>query len=202
MWKYFIALLMALSATLSADIQVLAFSGSTREESTNKKLINEAAALASQMGANVTLIDLRDFPMPFYDGDVEETEGMPENAKKFRELVKQSDVILIASPNYNGSFSGVLKNVLDWASRSEEGDEARDVFQNKKFAIMSASPGKTGGVGGLTHLRTVLEKLRGKVIPQQVGIPYSSTAFDSYGKIISPEQQSELEALIRAVLAD
>src|ERR1700722_9272224 len=134
MWKWMVVLCIACTAALNAEINVLAFAGSTRVNSSNKKLIKEAASLAGQMGAQVTLIDLRDFPMPFYDGDLEENEGMPENAQEFRRLINQSQVILIASPNYNGSFSGVLKNALDWASRSEEGGDAQDVFRGKKFA--------------------------------------------------------------------
>jgi chromate reductase, NAD(P)H dehydrogenase (quinone) len=200
MWKWIAVLCIAFTAALNAEIHVLAFAGSTRENSTNKKLIKEAAALASQMGAQVTVIDLRDYPMPLYDGDLEEQEGMPENAQEFRRLISQSQVIMIASPNYNGSFPGVLKNALDWASRSEEGGEARDVFREKKFAIMSASPGKSGGIKGLPHLRDVIGNLKGQVIPLQMGIPDADNAFDAQGKLTNLALKSQLEDLVRTLL--
>jgi len=94
------------------------------------------------MNATVTEIDLRDYPLPFYDGDLEANQGQPENAKKLIQLMKRSDLIIIASPNYNGSISGVLKNMIDWTSRSEEGKLSYVAFKNKKFLLLSTSPGK------------------------------------------------------------
>lgn len=199
MWKW-LAIICVVGVTSVNAIDVLAFSGSTREDSTNKKLLMEAAAIATEMGAHVTVIDLRDYPMPFYDEDLERAHQVPESVGKFRALLQENQVIFIASPNYNGSFSGVLKNALDWASRSEDGQEARDVFKGKQFAIMSASPGKTGGVKGLPHLRAVLENLKGHVITQQLGIPQSDGAFDAEGKLINPELRSQLRALVEAAL--
>ena len=202
MWKYIFILCVFLTTALSAEVKVLAFSGSTREASFNKKLIQEATLLATEMGAEVTLIDLRDFPMPFYDGDLEETEGMPASAVELRKLIHEHQIIMIASPNYNGSFSGVLKNALDWASRNEQGGEARAVLEGKKLVLMSASTGKTGGIKGLPHLRKVLENLRGKVIATEIGIPYADKAFDENGKLIDATLQKDLEALIREALID
>src|SRR5262245_37351060 len=121
MWKWMIILCVACSAALHAEINILAFAGSTRQESVNKKLIAEAAFVARQLGANVTLIDLKDYPIPLYDGDLEAKKGMPSKAKKLRQLIEKHSIILIASPEYNGSLSAVLKNVIDWMSRTEEG---------------------------------------------------------------------------------
>lgn len=201
MWKWIIILCLACSATLSAEVKVLAFSGSTRKDSFNKKLLGEAVNIAREMGDKVKVIDLKDYSMPFYDGDLEEKQGMPSKAKQLRQLMIQSQVILIASPEYNGSLPALLKNAIDWASRSEEGGSSRDAFKGKKFAIMSASPGPTGGARGLAHLRAIIEDVGGTVIPQQVVVPDAYNAFDEQGHLKDPKLRRELQQLIQAVSA-
>ena len=103
--------------------KILAFAGSARRDSLNKKLIRVAAKSAERAGADVTLIDLRDFPMPLYDGDLEDAEGIPENGLKFRALLKSHPSIWISTPEYNSSIPPLLKNSLDWASRPVDGEE-------------------------------------------------------------------------------
>lgn len=194
-------LCLACSASLCAEKKVLAFAGSTREGSTNKKLVIEAANIARQMNANVTVIDLKDYPLPFYDEDLETNQGMSPKASQLRQLMIQSDVIFIASPEYNGSLSGILKNAIDWASRSEQGSGSTDAFKGKKFAIMSASPGSGGGARGLTHLRTIIENVNGTVIPQQVVIPDSYNAFDEQGHLKNENQKKELSKLVQTAIS-
>lgn len=193
-------LCVALSATLSAEIKVLAFAGSTREDSVNKKLVSEAANLARQLGASVTVIDLRDYPTPFYDADLEAAQGMPVKAKELRRLMIDSQAIFIASPLYNGSVSAVLKNAIDWASRGENGGSSREAFKGKKFAIMSASPSAKGGAKGLTHLRAILEDIGGTVIPQQVALPDAYHAFDDQGRLKNEQIKAELQQLVETAL--
>ena len=200
MWKWMIILCVVFSVNLSAEIKILAFSGSTREDSVNKKLIFEAASLTRQMSANITVIDLKDYPIPFYDGDLEAKEGMPTTAKQLRQLMIQSHIILIASPEYNGSLSAVLKNTIDWASRSEEGGSSREAFKGKKFVIMSASPGSSGGARGLVHLRTIIENIGGTVIPQQLVVPDAYNAFDQQRHLKNPKMKLELQQLIEAAI--
>lgn len=173
---------------LSAETKVLAFAGSTRADSYNKKLVQEAAEIARKKGATVTVIDLKDFKMPFFDEDLEKTEGMPFAAKQFRQLMLDHQVIIIASPEYNGSLSAVLKNALDWASRNEEGKPSRDAFKGKKFALLSASPGQGGGSTGLTHLRSIIERIGGEVVSKQTSIPSAYKAFTPDGHLISSQQ--------------
>jgi chromate reductase, NAD(P)H dehydrogenase (quinone) len=183
-----------------SEIKVLAVAGSTRDDSVNKKLVTEAAHLARQMGSKVTIIDLKDYPMPLYDADVEANQGMPIKGKQLRQLMIQSQVILIASPEYNGSLSGVLKNAIDWASRSEEGVSSREAFKGKKFGIMSASPGSGGGSRGLVHLKQIIENIGGTVIDQQVVIPDAYHAFDEQGCIKNPSQKAQLQQQIQAAV--
>lgn len=197
MWKWMMLLCCVLTADICAEIKVLAFAGSIREDSVNKKLVLEAADIASKLGASVHVIDLKDYALPFYDADMEAKEGMPAKAKQLRQLMIQSEVILIASPEYNGSFSALLKNTIDWMSRSENKGSSREAFQGKRFVIMSASPGSGGGARGLVHLRTVLENLGGTVIPEQVAVPGAYNAFDEQGHIKNPQLKIELQQLIQ-----
>jgi len=198
MLKWILIFTMAMSAALSAEINVLAFAGSTRQDSVNKKLINEAAKIARDLGANVSLVDLKDYPMPLYDADLEAAEGMPENVKYLRNLMLQSQVVLVASPDYNHSIPAVLKNTLDWISRSENAERSREAYLGKKFAIMSASPGKGGGAKALVHLRDILEDQRAIVLPQQLSIPDAYNAFDEEGKLKDPKLHTDLQQLIES----
>lgn len=187
------------SIPLHAEIKVLALSGSTRKDSYNKKLVSEAADVAKQLGAQVTVIDLKDYSSPFYDEDIETGEGMPQKAKELRRLFIQNQVILIASPEYNGSLSAILKNAIDWASRSETGGPSRDAFKGKKFVLMSTSPAPSGGSNGLKELRKILENVGGTVVTQQLVIPDASQAFNQQG-LKSSQSKTELKNMIQAAL--
>jgi chromate reductase, NAD(P)H dehydrogenase (quinone) len=200
MWKWMLVACMACSAVLSAEVKVLAISGSTREASINKKLLEEAAGMARKMGADVTIINLNDYPSPFFSEDLEKEHGMPTKAKQLRQKMIQSDVILIASPEYNSSITAVLKNMIDWASRSDKGGPSRDAFQGKTFLIMSTSPGAGGGARGLTHLRAIIENIGGKVLEQQVAVPNGFNAFDAHGHLINPTTRSSLEQAVQAAV--
>ncbi|MCB1111730.1 MAG: NAD(P)H-dependent oxidoreductase [Chlamydiales bacterium] len=200
MEKWIFVLLTFVSANLCAEKNVLAISGSTRNESLNKKLVTEAAYWASQSGGTVIEIDLKEYAMPFYDGDLEISEGMPEKAQQLRALMIQSDVILIASPEYNCSVSAVLKNAIDWASRSEEGRSSRAAFKDKTFVIMSASPGSGGGARGLVHLKEIIKDIGGTVLQQQVVVPNAYRAFDQQGRLIDPTQKSMLQEAVHAAM--
>jgi NAD(P)H-dependent FMN reductase len=192
MKKLFFALSLALCLPLIAQIKVLAISGSTRTDSYNTKLLHEAVAVGRQLGMSVAIADLKDYPMPFYNGDLEKSEGMPESAKRFRRLMIENDVILIACPEYNRSIPALLKNALDWASRSEDGKSSKEAFKEKYFALMSASPGKRGGAHGLVHLRDIIEDVRGEIIPLQVCIAEAHIAFDANGKLTNKALRQKL----------
>ncbi len=202
MWKFIVAILIAISMHLNAEIKVLAFAGSTATHSINKKLITLVTRIAQQEGAIVTLVDLTDYPMPFYNADLEAAEGMPENARKFRRLMIENDVILIASPEYNHSFTALLKNTIDWASRSETASSSRQAFQGKLFGLMSTSPGKGGGANGLMHLRVVINDIKGIVSSHQYSLPQGHIAFDEAGALRDQNKQRELESFIRTILLE
>lgn len=178
-----------------ASPKIIAFAGSTRHGSFNKKLLRIAAQGARAAGVEVSVIDLADFPMPLYDGDLEAAHGLPENARKFKALLLEHQGMLIASPEYNSSITGVLKNAIDWASRAEPGEPPLACFAGKTAAIMSASPGALGGLRGLVHLRAILGNIRVLVLPDQVAIVKADAAFDASGNLIDPKQQQAVEAL-------
>ncbi|MFI5333782.1 MAG: NADPH-dependent FMN reductase, partial [Chlamydiales bacterium] len=188
-----------LIAPLCAEVKVLALAGSSREGSYNKLLVKEAGELARQLGAQVTLIDLKDFPMPFYDADLEEKEGMPSNAKRLKQLMVNSDVIMIASPEYNATVSAILKNSLDWASRSEN-EASRSAFKGKKFALMSASPSKKGGARGLVDLQAIIEDVGGEVVKLKTMVPVAYEAFDAQGKLKDQNLRKKLQQEVEQVL--
>jgi NAD(P)H-dependent FMN reductase len=178
-----------------AKPKILAFAGSTRTGSFNKKLVKIAVAGARAAGAEVTHIDLRDLPMPLYDGDLEAKEGIPPNAVKFKELMLSHRGLLISAPEYNSGISGVLKNAIDWASRELPGEAPLACFDNKVAALMSASPGALGGLRGLVIVRSILGNIRVLVLPQQVAVPRAHEAFNADGSLKDPKQQSAIEKL-------
>jgi NAD(P)H-dependent FMN reductase len=174
---------------------ILAFAGSTRTDSYNKKLVKIAVRGAETAGATVTYVDLRDLPMPLYDGDVEESEGLPQNARKFKDLLLTHQGLLIASPEYNSSMSGVLKNAVDWASRPVEGEAPLACFKGKVCSLMSASPGALGGLRGLIPVRSMLGNIGVIVLPDQVAVSKAHEAFTENNQLKDAKQQASIEAL-------
>lgn len=173
--------------------KILAFAGSTRSGSFNKKILAIAAEAARKAGARVTVIDLRDFPMPLYDGDLETKEGLPESARRFRKLLLEHEGLLIASPEYNSSISAVLKNSIDWATRDESAKGTLECFTGKVAGLISASPGALGGLRGLVTLRSILSNINVIVIPEQTAVSKAHELFGEDGKLKDAKQQAALE---------
>jgi chromate reductase, NAD(P)H dehydrogenase (quinone) len=175
--------------------KLVAFAGSTRSASFNKQLVALAADAARAAGAEVTVVDLRDLALPLFDQDLEEAGGLPDGAKTFKNLLRQSDGFLIASPEYNSSVTAVLKNAIDWASRAESDDEPGLVaFRGKAAVLMSASPGALGGLRGLVHLRSILGNIGMHVLPDQVSISTAHEAFVD-GKLKDERKAKQVTSL-------
>ncbi len=176
--------------------KILAFAGSSRKDSVNKKLVIIAAKAAKNAGAAVTVIDLADYPMPIYNQDLETEQGMPDKAHDFKQLLIEHDGFLIASPEYNSAFSPLLKNAIDWASRAESKDEPPlQAFKGKFVSIMAASPGALGGLRGLVFLRMLLANIGMMVLPEQLAIPQAFKAFSEDGSLVNKDQQKAAEQL-------
>jgi len=178
-----------------SNVRIVAFAGSLRTGSFNKKLIRIAAAGARAAGAEVTEIDLRDIPMPLYDGDVEREHGLPPNAKVFKRLLIDHHGFLISSPEYNSAISGVLKNAIDWASRPEPNEPSLVAFKGKVAGLVSASPGHLGGVRGLAVLRSILSNIGVIVIPTQMAINRANDAFEQNGELKDERQQAAVASV-------
>jgi len=139
--------------------------------------------------------------MPLYDGDVESVHGLPPNARAFKELVKAHDAMVIASPEYNGSFPAIVKNVIDWISRPEAGESPLAAFAGKKAALLSTSPGPGGGKRGLRHLRELLEMIRVTVVPEQLTVSRALQAFDADGGLARTEDREQLHKVLESLYA-
>ncbi len=180
---------------MSEPIKILAFAGSTRRDSWNKKLLHIAIQGARSAGAQVTLIDLKDFPLPLYDGDLEATAGVPENALKLKELFKSHQGLLLACPEYNSSITAVLKNTLDWVSRPVPDEPPLAAFKGKVVTLISASPGALGGLRGLVHVRAILGNIGCIVLPEQQAVSKASTAFNDVGGLKDEAMQKRIDGL-------
>jgi len=175
--------------------KILAFAGSTRTDSYNKRLVKIAAAGARAAGVEVTLIDLRDFPLPIFDGDLEARDGLPANGRKLKDFFLAHHGLLISAPEYNSSITAVLKNVIDWVSRPVQGEAPLACFDGKVACLMSASPGALGGLRGLVHVRAILGNIKVLVLPDQIAISKANEAFNPDGSLKDPKQQAAVEGL-------
>ena len=176
--------------------KILAFSGSARGDSFNHQLIENAARMAEEAGAEVRLINLGDFPMPIMNQDLERNEGQPKNGTRLKELFIRSDGLLISAPEYNSSITPLLKNAIDWVSR-RVGDEPPLVgYKHKVVALLSASPGRLGGLRGLVHLRSILSYLGAIVLPEQHAISSASDAFDGDRKLARESDINRVRSVV------
>ena len=171
-------------------IRILAFSGSARRESLNRKLLAVAVKAVRDAGAEVTLIDLNEFSMPLYHGDLEDKDGLPANATKLIELMQQHQGLLIASPEYNSMITPLLKNTLDWCTRGDE-----NPLIGKVAGVVSASPGALGGIRSMTLARQLLLHLGCHVVPAQCSLPKANEAFDENGGLKDPRSLKAVNAL-------
>ena len=179
--------------------KILVLAGSARQDSVHRKIARQVVEALREAGAEATLADLREFPMPIYDGDLEAGEGLPPTARALKELARRHDGFAIASPEYNGSFPALLKNALDWISRPEPGERPLEVFRGRVAAILSASPGPGGGRRGLRHLRELLEMMNVRVIPRELAIARSGAALDAAGRLTRTEDLTGLRELAQAL---
>ena len=170
--------------------RILAFSGSARRESLNKKLLAVVVESTRVAGGEVTAIDLDDLPMPIYHGDLEDAQGLPENATKLITLITQHDALLIASPEYNSQISPLLKNTIDWCTRGDE-----NPLKGRVAAVVSASPGQFGGIRSMTLARQLLTHLGCHVVPAQCILPHADQAFDEKGALKDERSRKAAQAV-------
>lgn len=170
--------------------QILAFSGSARRDSLNRKFLAVAIQAIREAGGEVTLLDLNEYGLPLYHGDAEDADGLPANAAKLIELIASHDALLIASPEYNSMITPLLKNTIDWCTRGDT-----DPFSGKVVAVISASPGALGGIRSLQLAQQLLLKLGCHIVPGQTMLPHADKAFDANGALIEPRALKAVKTL-------
>ncbi len=177
--------------------KLLFFAGSARSDSVNKKLAQAACALAVSKGAEAKFIDLAEYDMPIFCEDIEAEQGMPERAQAFKALLVEHDGFFVASPEYNSTFSALLKNAIDWATRpSGEGEAPLAAFKGKVCALGSASPGGLGGLRGLPSVRVLLSNIGVHVVPEQIALGGAFKAFADDGSLSDERQAGMLDGVI------
>ena len=176
-------------------VRVLVFGASLRQGSLNRRLAGFAATVVEAQGATAELARLSDFDCPSYDQDVDVGQGVPPGASRLCERLLAADAFLIASPEYNASMPGVLKNIIDWTSRIRP-----QPFNGRQGLLMSASPSMAGGNRGLWALRIPLEHLGARVYPDMFSLAQAHQALDADGRIADPELRARFERTIECYL--
>lgn len=180
--------------------KLIVFAGSARTGSFNRKLAAIAAAMAREAGAEVTPIELADYPMPIMDQDLEAAEGLPANALKLKDMFRAHDGFLVCCPEYNGSITPLLKNTIDWLSRPREGEPVLACFRGKVAGLLAASPGALGGLRGLVHVRAILGGIGVYLVPEQIAVSNAQKAFDDGGSLTDPKQADAVRAVVAATV--
>jgi NAD(P)H-dependent FMN reductase len=182
--------------------RILVIPGSLRARSYNARLAALATKELIRADAEVTRISLQDYPLPIYDGDAAEKSGPPRNAVRLKQLLAAHQGVLIASPEYNASFTPLIKNAIDWVSVvRERGEPPLAVFQDRAFALAAASPRGSGAVLALLALRQVLAVgCRALVLAEQVSIAHADEAFDEMDELRDAGAAEQLRHLARRLV--
>ncbi|MCC5859149.1 MAG: NAD(P)H-dependent oxidoreductase [Ectothiorhodospiraceae bacterium] len=175
--------------------RVLVFAGSARTNSYNKQLARLAATRVEHAGGRATFVDLRDYPIPLYDGDLEEEHGIPEHARRLKELLSTHTGLIVVSPEYNGFITPLLKNTLDWLSRPDGEQNGLALFRNRVACVLSASPGRLGGMRSLGLARQLLTNLGVTVLPDQLAVSGAGEAFSDDGNLADPASLRRLDQI-------
>jgi chromate reductase, NAD(P)H dehydrogenase (quinone) len=169
-------------------VHVLVFSASLRADSLNSRLARLAAATVEAHGGDVDLASMVEFDAPSYDGDVQASDGFPAGAEEFRRRLERADAFVVASPEYNASIPGALKNAIDWVSRFRP-----QPFNERHGLLVSASPSMVGGNRGLWALRIPFEHLGARLYPDMFSLAQAHKAFDAEGRIANEQLQARFE---------
>lgn len=184
-------------------MKVLVFAGSTRQQSYNRKLARAVSAMARAQGAEVTHLELGSLDIPLYNADLE-AQGTPPDVIRLKEILYEHPAWIICSPEYNGSYTALLKNALDWASSPVKDDaswqQGLKPFAGKVVGLVAASPGALGGVRSLSHLAPLMLNLQCWVAPRQFALSQAAQAFDPDGQIKQDAQRNSIQAVIDQVV--
>jgi len=176
-------------------VRIATLCGSLRRESSNRKLLNLAEDSLCRAGAELDRLDLHDFVLPLYDGDIESEKGLSQEAWTLKARIAAAQGIIIASPEYNGSIPGALKNAIDWTSRG-----GSNPWQHKVVGLMGATTGMWGTQRMMPHLRQSLQILAAHVIPQQVNVREAGKVWDDSGNLLDDKLPAHIEKFVQEFL--
>src|SRR5947199_9991181 len=184
-----------------SSLKILVIPGSLRAGSLNARLAATAAYDLAQAGAEVTRISLADFPLPIFDGDLQNKSGVPKNAVNLKRMIGAHHGVLIVTPEYNSSVPPLVKNTIDWVTRVQDAHESRyQVFRQRAFAIAAASESRLGGTRSLAALRLILTACQAMVIPNQLALSFAAEAYDDMDRLKHPADTEALKALVRQLI--
>ena len=185
------------------DMKLLVFAGSTRQQSFNRRLAQVAADAARDAGADTTLLELSDFDIPMYNADLE-ARGTPPDVLRLKQLLWEHPAWVICSPEYNGSYTALLKNTIDWASSPVKGDPAWQdgvkPFRGKVVGMLSASNGALGGLRSQSHLAPLLINLECWLAPRAFALGQAASAFDEHGALMQEAHRQRVHGVVEQVL--
>jgi len=173
--------------------RIVAFAGSARRDSYNKRLLRAATAGREDV---ITVLDLADYELPLYHGDLEARDGLPAKALELKRIFSEHAGMLLACPEYNGSITPLLKNTLDWVSRPSPDHPDLEPYKGKTAALLSASPGGFGGMRGLVHVRAILSGIGLLVLPDQLAVPRAHEAFADDGSLADERLAKRLVGIV------
>jgi NAD(P)H-dependent FMN reductase len=177
--------------------RLIVFAGSTRKESFNRRLARVAAGMAREAGADVTHLELADYPLPIMDEDLEAAEGLPINCL---DLWKAHDGFIVSCPEYNSSITPLLKNTIDWLSRPRQGEKPLECFKGKVAGLLGASSGALGGLRGLVTVRSILGNIGVIVMPEQHALTGADKRFGPDGSLLEPPQADAVRRVVDATV--
>ena len=184
-------------------MKVLVFAGSTRQQSLNRKLARATADMVRASGAEVTHLELGDYDVPLYNGDLE-ARGTPPDVIKLKQIFFDHPAWIICTPEYNASYPALVKNTIDWLSRSVPGNpdwtDGYKPFRGKVVGVLSASPGALGGLRSQSHLVPLLMNLQCWVTPLNYALGRAGEAFNEQGEFVSDAPRKPIQAVIDQVL--
>jgi chromate reductase len=190
-------------AGMSQKPSLLVFAGSTRQLSFNRRLAQATADIARDAGAQVTLLELSDFDIPMYNADLE-AQGTPADVLRLKQALTDHPAWIVCSPEYNGSYTALLKNTIDWASSPVQGHavwhDGGLPFRDKVVGMLSASNGQLGGLRSQSHLAPLLINLECWLAPKAFALGQAASAFDAEGTLASEHHRQRVRAVVDQVL--
>lgn len=176
-------------------MKLVGFAGSLRKSSYNRRLLTLVSETVARSGAQLDVVEFADIDAHTYSEDRQKEQGFPPSIEAIKARIEAADGLVIASPEYNFSYPGGLKNVIDWLSRYRPMP-----MRGVPTLLVSASTGPFAGNRGLWALRVPLESMGAPVYPDMYSLPFAGEAFDESGNLRDPDRARRLEANVVAFL--